>query len=171
MFTFGHALGSITGVLAALGVPYLLIRPQVPTCLSALRHGKAISAFNPAQKTKQVHKQEIADLAQRLYPAASLHGPRGGLRDGRSDALLLAHYGHQHLSGSSPEALIQSQKPKAKKTTTRRKKTQKTVFSDCQHCRPIKVKPLSILCASILQNEWRTRACRWNGSEALSALS
>lgn len=116
-FTFGHALGSITGVLSALGVPYLLIRPQA---------WQGHFDIQTSSKEKQIHKQEIADLAQRLYPGASLYGPRGGLRDGRSDALLLAHYGHQHLSGSTPEALIQAQKPKAKKATTRKKKPRKT---------------------------------------------
>lgn len=120
-FTFGHALGSITGVLSALGVPYLLIRPQA---------WQGHFGIRSSSKDKVIHKQEIADLAQSLYPAASLYGPRGGLRDGRSDALLLARYGHEHLSGSSPEALIQSQKPKVKKTTTRRKKPSKPVLSD-----------------------------------------
>lgn len=120
-FTFGHALGSITGVLSALGVPYLLIRPQV---------WQGHFSIQSSSKDKAAHKQEIADLAHCLYPAASLYGPRGGLRDGRSDALLLARYGHEHFCGSTPDALIQAQKPKAKKTTTRKKKPSKSLVSD-----------------------------------------
>ena len=38
-------------------------------------------------------KQEVCKIAQGLYPNAELHGPQGGLLDGRSDALMIAHYG------------------------------------------------------------------------------
>lgn len=37
-------------------------------------------------------KKEVAEIAHRLYPNAPLYGPRGGLLDGRSDALMIAHY-------------------------------------------------------------------------------
>jgi len=38
-------------------------------------------------------KKQVAEIAQSLYPTADLHGKRGGLLDGRSDALMIAHYG------------------------------------------------------------------------------
>lgn len=38
-------------------------------------------------------KKEVADIALRLYPNAPLFGPKGGLLDGRSDSLMIAHYG------------------------------------------------------------------------------
>jgi len=38
-------------------------------------------------------KQQVAKIAQYLYPQAELHGKQGGLRDGRSDALMIAYYG------------------------------------------------------------------------------
>tara|TARA_R110002020_G_scaffold147022_2_gene322080 strand:+ start:5477 stop:5944 length:468 start_codon:yes stop_codon:yes gene_type:complete len=38
-------------------------------------------------------KKQVAEIAQKLYPTAELHGKRGGLLDGRSDALMIAHYG------------------------------------------------------------------------------
>ena len=41
-------------------------------------------------------KQEVCNIAQGLYPNAVLHGPKGGLLDGRSDALMIAHYGLNH---------------------------------------------------------------------------
>ena len=41
-------------------------------------------------------KQNVAEIAQGLYPSAELHGKRGGLLDGRSDALMIAHYGLNH---------------------------------------------------------------------------
>jgi len=38
-------------------------------------------------------KQEVAKIAKDKYPSALLYGPQGGLLDGRSDALMIAHYG------------------------------------------------------------------------------
>lgn len=38
-------------------------------------------------------KEEVALKAQQLYPAANLYGARKGLLDGRSDAVMIAHYG------------------------------------------------------------------------------
>jgi hypothetical protein len=43
-------------------------------------------------KGKDIKKQ-VAEIATRLYPAANVYGKRGGLLDGRSDALMIAHYG------------------------------------------------------------------------------
>ena len=38
-------------------------------------------------------KKEVAQIATKLYPKANIRGKRGGLLDGRSDALMIAHYG------------------------------------------------------------------------------
>ena len=43
-------------------------------------------------------KQEVAAIATKLYPTASLHGKKGGLLDGRADALMIAHYGLKHTT-------------------------------------------------------------------------
>ena len=43
-------------------------------------------------KGKDIKKQ-VAEIATRLYPTANVYGKRGGLLDGRSDALMIAHYG------------------------------------------------------------------------------
>jgi len=37
-------------------------------------------------------KQAIADIAEAIYPHADLYGPKGGLKDGKADALMIAHY-------------------------------------------------------------------------------
>ena len=37
-------------------------------------------------------KVAVANKAEGFYPEAQLHGPLGGLLDGRSDALMIAHY-------------------------------------------------------------------------------
>lgn len=43
-------------------------------------------------------KKAIADSLLSLYPSADLYGPRGGLKDGRSDALGIANYIYQKYS-------------------------------------------------------------------------
>ncbi len=43
-------------------------------------------------KGKDIKKQ-ISEIAIKLYPTANIYGKRGGLLDGRSDALMIAHYG------------------------------------------------------------------------------
>lgn len=37
-------------------------------------------------------KKTVAAKALQLYPDAELHGPKGGLLDGRADALMIAHF-------------------------------------------------------------------------------
>jgi len=79
MFSFGQRLGEIEGMLLALGIPYELIAPQIwQKCLGV--------------KPKS-DKKDIALTILKRYPKAELYGKKGGLNDGRSDALGLAHYG------------------------------------------------------------------------------
>lgn len=113
MFTFGHGLGTITAVLATLGIPHLLIRPQV---------WQSHFGIEASSKDKSAHKREIADRAEDFYPGAPLYGPKGGLKDGRSDALLLAHYAHEHLSSMPPEAFRDAHAVKPQKTTKKQRK-------------------------------------------------
>ena len=37
-------------------------------------------------------KKDVANICQRLYPTAEIYTPKGRLMDGRSDALMIAHY-------------------------------------------------------------------------------
>ena len=37
-------------------------------------------------------KKEVERLCNQLYPGCDIYGPKGGLKDGRSDALMIAHY-------------------------------------------------------------------------------
>jgi hypothetical protein len=41
-------------------------------------------------------KKQVGQVASALYPAANIRGPKGGLLDGRSDALMICHYGLHH---------------------------------------------------------------------------
>ena len=77
-FSFGQRLGELEGILTALQVPYELVAPK--------DWQKACGI--PAKSDKK----GIASVMQKLYPTAELYGNKGGLRDGRSDALGLAHF-------------------------------------------------------------------------------
>ena len=88
-FGFGRNLGVVTAVAEIVkgtlhGMSVITIKTVTPKVwqkyIGVTAKGKAI-------------KQQVAKIAQYLYPQAELHGKRGGLLDGRSDALMIAYYG------------------------------------------------------------------------------
>ena len=88
-FGFGRNLGVVTAVAEIVkgtlhGMSVITIKTVTPKIwqkyIGVTAKGKAI-------------KQQVAKIAQYLYPQAELHGKRGGLLDGRSDALMIAYYG------------------------------------------------------------------------------
>jgi hypothetical protein len=82
-FAFGAGYGAWLGILGAFAMTPNLVSPQTwkRTMLAGIANNKAAEA--------QALKQRFQG-----HPVCSqLHGPRGGLRDGRVDALLLAEYG------------------------------------------------------------------------------
>ena len=82
-FTFGRNLGSIHAIaeINCFGRTPNTVAPKVwQKSIGVTAKGKWI-------------KKEVAQIATKLYPAANIHGKRGGLLDGRSDALMIAHYG------------------------------------------------------------------------------
>ena len=84
-FTFGGMFWRIKTILECIPVKYELVQPKI--------WQKAVGI--PTRKFLDGEldlKYVVADLAQGYYPGAHLHGPRGGLLDGRSDALMIAHY-------------------------------------------------------------------------------
>jgi hypothetical protein len=84
-FTFGGMYWRIRTILDCLDLRYELVQPKV--------WQKAVGA--PTRKFLNGEmdlKVAVADLAEGYYPTAQLYGPRGGLMDGRSDALMIAHY-------------------------------------------------------------------------------
>lgn len=80
-FNFGKNTGILHGVIRALALPLDLIQPK-----------KWQKAIGTKKKSGPELKKEIGSIAQRLYPTAELHTPRGRLLDGRADALMIAHY-------------------------------------------------------------------------------
>jgi hypothetical protein len=89
-FGFGFNYGTISTIcrLTDIGLDY--VRPQV--------WQKTIGL---APKSTSI-KKDIAAIAERLYPSISfvpgapvdksIYGPKGGLQDGKSDSLMIAHY-------------------------------------------------------------------------------
>lgn len=77
-FTTGHGYGLWMGLLAASGIPFDLVRAQ--------DWKKALGIPAGSDKSASVA------AAQRLFPGGDFTGPRGGMKDGRADAVLLAEW-------------------------------------------------------------------------------
>lgn len=80
MFSFGMNFGIWQGWLIAWEVPFQLVAPQ--TWMKGMT-SKADGA-NP--------KARVGMAASRMFPHAELTGPKGGFKDGRADALMMAYY-------------------------------------------------------------------------------
>ena len=81
-FSFGKNLGMVTAVAE-------LFNHDLPNTVTPKIWQKYIGV---TVKGKALKKQ-VAKIAQHIFPQAELHGKRGGLLDGRSDALMIAYYG------------------------------------------------------------------------------
>ena len=82
-FGFGKNLGIVTAIakIAINGQTVKTVTPKIwQKYVGVTVRGKAI-------------KKQVAEIANILYPVANLYGKRGGLLDGRADALMIAHYG------------------------------------------------------------------------------
>lgn len=78
MFSFGQRLGELEGMLITLEIGYEKVRPQ---------KWQKLCAVPPKSG-----KKGISETMTKLYPKLPLAGPKGGIMDGRCDALGLAHY-------------------------------------------------------------------------------
>ena len=78
MFSFGQRLGEIHGMLQTLGLDFIEVQPQ-----KWQKHCGVVSKSG---------KPGIYTAISKLYPDAPLLGKRGGIMDGRCDALSIAHY-------------------------------------------------------------------------------
>lgn len=82
-FAFGMVYGVAQGVIVAHGIPMHMVTPQ--------KWQKALFSKQDGADTKT---QSLA-VARRLFPAADIRLKK---HHGRSDAVLLAHYGFKYLS-------------------------------------------------------------------------
>lgn len=78
MLSLGRRVGELEGMLQTLEIGYVEIRPQ--------EWQKACGVVPKSGK------KGIYETISRIYPDAPLKGPKGGLLDGRADALGIAHY-------------------------------------------------------------------------------
>lgn len=79
-FTFGYNTGGINWLCECSGSGVDHVTPKTwQKYLGVTKKGKLI-------------KKEVGELIQKLYPKANIKGPRGGLLDGRADALAIAHF-------------------------------------------------------------------------------
>ena len=88
VFNFGKYFGIWSAWLAIYKVSHKLISPL--TWKAKLKIPKATS--KDVAKARKEAKENAYDVAYKLFPNATLKGPKGGLLDGRVDALLLAYY-------------------------------------------------------------------------------
>jgi hypothetical protein len=86
-FTFGYNLGVITAICKTVGLGVDKVTPKV--------WQKAVGVKTKGGKNI---KKEVAQLAETLYPSANVRGPKGGLMDGKSDSLMIAHHTFKTLT-------------------------------------------------------------------------
>lgn len=85
-FSFGYNVGTVNTLAMATGETVDRVAPKKwQKEIGVKSKGKAI-------------KQEVAQICDRLYPNVCIRGPKGGLLDGKSDALMLAHYAYLKYS-------------------------------------------------------------------------
>ena len=79
-FNFGYNVGLVNTLAQCSGASVDRVTPKKWQSKVGIRKkGKAIKA-------------EVGTICDRLYPEVSIRGSRGGLLDGLSDSLMLAHY-------------------------------------------------------------------------------
>lgn len=78
VFSFGQRLGEIEGMLITLNLPWATVTPQ--------KWQKFCGVIPKSGKPG------IYTAISEIYPDALLLGPKGGIRDGRCDALSMAHF-------------------------------------------------------------------------------
>jgi len=87
-FTFGWNVGELRTLLDIQNFGYDLVKPKVWQKIVGV---SVPTKFKGTDRKKRI-KNQVADICERVYPGCSIRGPKGGLLDGRSDSLMIAHY-------------------------------------------------------------------------------
>lgn len=82
MFTFGQYFGAVKQAVASAGIAYTLIEPRI---------WKRVYGLQGGRENKGASAAKAIELFPELKPL--MYGPKGGVKDGRAEAVLLAHYG------------------------------------------------------------------------------
>lgn len=81
-FSFGKNVGIIETLLLLQDFGLDKVQPKVWQKYAGVPTGTKGKAI----------KGVVGDICSKLYPNADIRGPKGGLMDGRTDALMIAHY-------------------------------------------------------------------------------
>jgi len=103
VYSLGWQVGYFNALLDYLKIPYEEIRSQVWMAYFGLQGKKHIDG-----------KKKLYSVAKRLYPKVGFQGPKGALKDGRVDSVLLAHYVKLKHGGSN--AVNRQAQPNGSKT-------------------------------------------------------
>ena len=83
MFSFGQNYGAWLMLLCCMQIPHIIVTPQ--------QWMKTLVTKKDGNDTKT----RVLNVCKRLFPSAAFTGPRGGVKDGRADALMMAYYARQ----------------------------------------------------------------------------
>ncbi len=87
-FVFGKNLGIVETLLELQSFGLDTVTPKIWQKYIGIRpKPKGVKKRSSAEL-----KKEVSVICERLYPECDIRGNRGGLLDGRSDALMIAHY-------------------------------------------------------------------------------
>jgi len=86
-FKFGYNYGAIVALLSTLGGSIYDITPKGWQKYIGLSIPSGLS--KPARR-KRI-KKGVGEICTKLYPRVNVYGVRGGLIDGKSDSLCIAH--------------------------------------------------------------------------------
>lgn len=90
-FSCGRGYGFYRGLLVGLGISFQEVHPKR---WQAMFFKGKIPQSKGAERKKHI-KAISYQVASQLYPDLEFKGPNGGIKDGRSDSILLAEYGRR----------------------------------------------------------------------------
>lgn len=85
-FSFGYNVGQLDTAIELAGLSPTKVLPKV--------WQREVGVSIPPKTNSKDRKLITAKRCLELFPNAEIYGPKGGLKDGRSDAILIAHYGY-----------------------------------------------------------------------------
>jgi len=83
-FSFGYNVGVVSALAGTIGITVDKVTPK---------KWQKFIGVKVKTKGKDI-KKEVAEITERIYPQVNIRGPRGGLLDGLSDSLCIAHYAY-----------------------------------------------------------------------------
>ncbi len=93
---FGMSAKSNFGLGRSLGIVHTIVELVSKGNFARIIAPKVWQKYIGVSVKGKDIKVQVGQIAQSMYPQAIIHGPKGGLLDGRSDALMIAHYGLKH---------------------------------------------------------------------------